>query len=61
MKAKNRTVECMCVVCKRSFHIQVNDEDYEKFKEGHLAEDVMPYLSDDELSVLTCGLCDQCL
>jgi len=61
MKAKNRVINIMCIICKQEFHIQVNDEDYEKFKQGALAEDVMPYLTDDEVSVLTCGLCEQCL
>ena len=61
MKKKDKIINTKCDVCGREFKIQLNSDDYQRYREGELAEDAMPYLTDDDFSVITCGICDKCL
>ena len=49
-----------CRVCKRTVDIPVLGPDYEKWEQGALIQDAMPYLSAGEREILISGTCDPC-
>lgn len=53
-------VSVVCDQCKRMFAVLVEPEDMEKWRNGALIQNAMPYLSADDRELLiskTCGKC----
>ena len=53
-------VGCQCVSCNDVHILLVNSEDLQRWKDGALIQDAMPYLSPDEREILISGVCGRC-
>ena len=57
---KDLSVVTKCPFCGYMNEIKVNEADYYDWKDGVLAQDAFPYLSDDEREALISGICVPC-
>lgn len=49
-----------CLMCGKSYEIEVNDVDYQKFLNGEHVQNCFPYLSEEQRELFisqTCGIC----
>ena len=53
-------VVCRCVKCKSVHVLLVNSDDLQRWKDGELIQDAMPYLSADEREILISNICGRC-
>ena len=49
-----------CVKCKNVHILLVNSDDFQRWKDGALIQDAMPYLSADERELLISSICGLC-
>ena len=49
-----------CARCKRQYQLMVNIKDHDRWLEGELIQDAMPYLTADERELLISGFCGPC-
>ena len=55
------TVKSRCLRCGQYSEVQVDEVDYQDFKEGEKsAEEAFPYLNDMQHASLTCWICPEC-
>ena len=58
---KEICVVTYCPFCGHAHEIEVNEADYDDWKDGILlAQDAFPYLSADERETLISGICGEC-
>ena len=53
-------LEPTCRHCGTTVQISVIGPDYDRWKNGELIQDAMPYLSPDEREILISGTCGPC-
>lgn len=56
----NEVIQKTCVLCKTVHRIEVPAEDVQKWRQGMLIQDAMPYLSADQRELLISGTCREC-
>lgn len=49
-----------CRLCRRTFTVECNGEDYQAWLDGALAQDVLGYLTADERELLISETCGEC-
>ena len=50
-----------CGYCKKEYSFVVNGDDYRRWRrEPVMAKDAMPYLTEEQLSLLQSNICDKC-
>lgn len=55
------TVKSRCPRCGQYSEVQVDEVDYQDFKEGDKSiEEAFPYLNEMQRDSLTCGICPEC-
>ena len=52
------TIDCVC--CQESHDVKCNWKDFNKWEQGELIQDAMPYLTAAERELLISGVCDSC-
>lgn len=57
---KEVTVVTRCPFCGHGNFIEVNEDDYDDWSDGELAQNAFPYLSADEREMLISGTCPTC-
>ena len=57
---KEVCVITQCPLCGRGNEIEVNENDYDDWKDGAHAQVVFPYLSKNEREMLISGICPTC-
>jgi len=57
---RETSIAKQCSLCKKSFTIQVNLDDFNKWEDGMVIQKAMPYLSADERELLISGYCREC-
>ena len=57
---KEVTVVTRCPCCGCGNFIEVNEDDYDDWCDGKLAQDAFPYLNADEREMLISGICPTC-
>ena len=58
---KELCVITYCPICGHAHEIEVNEDDYDDWKDGVLlAQDAFPYLPSDEREMLISGICPTC-
>lgn len=60
MSNLNKRVKCVCPMCGGVNYVNVNSDDYDKWKSGMLIQCAFPYLDDCERELLMTGMCDDC-
>ena len=50
----------VCNKCDEQFILRVNLDDVERWENGELIQDALPYLSADERELLISGTCGEC-
>ena len=53
-------VKRICKKCKKEFTLQVRESDYNRWLEGTLIQQAMPYLTVGERELLISGICSEC-
>lgn len=49
-----------CPICEKATSITTEEEDYDRWQDGELIQNAMPYLSASEREVFISGLCFDC-
>lgn len=52
------TIDCMC--CQESYDIECDWKDFNKWEQGELIQNVMPYLTAAERELIISSVCDNC-
>lgn len=57
---RNLKITKKCIECGKEFTLEVNQNDYDDWKSGKLAQMAFPYLKAGERELLISGLCEDC-
>jgi hypothetical protein len=57
---KEICVVAYCQFCCRALELEVNEDDYDAWKDGELVQNAFPYLSSAEREILVSGMCPSC-
>ncbi len=49
-----------CVFCNRSWAVEVNQTDLERYEDGALVQNAFPYLTATERECIISGMCPAC-
>ena len=60
MQLTNDTLQAQCRICKDTHVLMVRRHDVDRWQNGTLIQDAMPYLSADERELLISGTCGAC-
>lgn len=52
--------EVRCRICGEVYYIAIDPVDVERWQNGELIQNAMPYLSADERELIISGTCGQC-
>lgn len=55
-----QSLEVNCRVCDKPRKLEVNQADYDAWRDGQLIQNVMPYLSADDRELLISETCGDC-
>ena len=56
----NMEVKCVCPVCGKVNYVEVDEESYNKYKNGELIQRALPDIDDDKREMLLSGICPDC-
>ena len=54
------SIKTTCPQCGKDHYVNVEQEDYEAYKNGELCQKAFPYLSADQREMLITGICKSC-
>ena len=54
------TLYTNCPFCGKRQYVTVEQEDYDKYVDGELAQNAFPYLTPAEREIIISGICDEC-
>lgn len=57
---KEVCVVTQCPFCGHGNFVEVNEDDYDDWSDGELAQNAFPYLSADKREMLITGICPTC-
>lgn len=60
MQLTDDTFQAQCRMCGDTHILMVNNKDVQRWQDGGLIQDIMPYLSADERELLISGTCGTC-
>lgn len=56
----NARLKVRCTMCRQVYTLDVQMQDYQRYREGAMVQDAFPYLSAGQRELLISGLCDTC-
>lgn len=54
------TLYTNCPFCGKRQYVTVEQEDYNRYVDGELAQNAFPYLTPAEREIIISGICDEC-
>jgi hypothetical protein len=60
MSGRTQTIEFLCRECHKQYGVQVRPQDVERWKQGELIQNALPYLTDAERELFLSGICGPC-